>query len=101
MFVITALAETQRAPFDLVEAEAELVAGHMLDYSSFSFALFFLAEYSSMLLMSTLITLLFLGGWGEENVLGFAIKNALLCFLWVHVRGTFPRYRYDQLLELG
>ncbi|MDJ0950406.1 MAG: NADH-quinone oxidoreductase subunit NuoH [Alphaproteobacteria bacterium] len=114
MFVIffaSILAETNRSPFDLPEAEAELVAGYNVEYSSMPFALFFLGEYANMILMSGLTTVLFLGGWLPPAEIGFltlipgpvwfALKVAfvLFCFLWV--RATFPRYRYDQLMRLG
>jgi NADH-quinone oxidoreductase subunit H len=103
------LAETNRAPFDLPEAEAELVAGFNVEYSSVIFAFFFLGEYSSMLLMSALLTILFLGGF-ESFHLGFFLvtstfffffKVSVLCFLFILVRANFPRYRYDQLMHLG
>lgn len=103
LFFISILAETNRAPFDLPEAEAELVAGYFVEYSSMTFALFFIAEYGSMLVMSSLTTILFLGGWtGVFNgVLWFSIKTVLVlcCIIWV--RAAFPRYRYDQLMRLG
>ena len=108
VFFISALAETNRAPFDLPEAEAELVSGYNVEYSSMTFALFFLGEYANMILMSGMTVVLFLGGWlppfGLDvgpGALWFALKVALVlfCFLWV--RATFPRYRYDQLMRLG
>jgi NADH-quinone oxidoreductase subunit H len=111
IFFISALAETNRLPFDLPEAEAELVAGYQVEYSSMTFALFFLGEYANMILMSALIAILFLGGWLPPfdvapfnwipGVIWFAGKVAavMFCFLWV--RATFPRYRYDQLMRLG
>jgi len=115
VFFISALAETNRSPFDLPEGESELVAGFFVEYSSMSFALFYLGEYISMILMSAMTSVLFLGGWlapfGFEpftGVLGhiwsifwFLLKIAfvLFCFLWV--RATFPRFRYDQLMRLG
>ena len=111
IFFISALAETNRAPFDLPEGESELVAGFFVEYSSMSFALFFLGEYANMILMSALTTILFLGGWYPPldiaplnwipGPLWFALKVAavLFCFIWV--RATFPRYRYDQLMRLG
>jgi NADH-quinone oxidoreductase subunit H len=115
VFFVSALAETNRAPFDLVEGESELVAGYFVEYSSMSFGLFFLGEYGNMILMSAMTSILFLGGWlpplGIEPFTGlwqhvwhglwFALKVAfvLLCFLWV--RATFPRFRYDQLMRLG
>ncbi len=111
IFFISALAETNRSPFDLPEAEAELVAGYNVEYSSMAFALFFLGEYANMILMSGMTVVLFLGGWLPivdippfnwiPGILWFGAKIAmvLFCFLWV--RATFPRYRYDQLMRLG
>nr|AKJ25662.1 NADH dehydrogenase subunit 1 [Monsonia emarginata] len=111
MFFISCLAETNRAPFDLPEAEAELVAGYNVEYSSMGFALFFLGEYANMILMSGLCTLLFLGGWLPildlpilQKIPGsiwFSIKVILFLFLYIWVRAAFPRYRYDQLMGLG
>jgi len=111
IFFISALAETNRAPFDLPEAEAELVSGYNVEYSSMTFALFFLGEYANMILMSAMTVILFLGGWLPPidvapfnwipGPIWFGLKIAfvLFCFLWV--RATFPRYRYDQLMRLG
>ena len=111
VFFISALAETNRHPFDLPEAEAELVAGFNVEYSSMTFALFFLGEYANMFLISGMMTILFLGGWlppFDSEILymipgpiWFIGKICLLlfCFLWI--RATFPRYRYDQLMRLG
>ena len=108
IFFVCMLAETNRAPFDLPEAEAELVAGYNVDYSSITFAMFFLGEYSNMLLMSTLMVILFFGGWlpftflgilGAEFTLALKIGFFAFCFIWV--RATLPRYRYDQLMSLG
>jgi NADH-quinone oxidoreductase subunit H len=109
IFFISALAETNRHPFDLPEAEAELVAGYQVEYSSMTFALFFLGEYMNMILMSGLTALLFLGGWhspipGETfipGVIWFALKISFLLFVFIWVRATLPRYRYDQLMRLG
>ncbi len=111
IFFISALAETNRAPFDLPEAEAELVAGYNVEYSSMTFALFFLGEYANMILMSGLATVLFLGGWLPPidmapfnwlpGPIWFGLKVALVLFLFLWVRATFPRYRYDQLMRLG
>jgi len=110
MFFISVLAETNRAPFDLPEAEAELVSGYNVEYSSTGFAFFFIAEYNSMLLMSFLTSLLFLGGWlplpffnsgFEGNVVWLALKVLVVLFLFVWIRATNPRYRYDQLMYLG
>jgi len=103
MFFISSLAETNRPPFDLPEAEAELVAGYFVEYSSMSFALFYIGEYSSILLMSSLISLLFLGGWMNFifGLVGFTFKIIFMVFFFVWVRVAFPRYRYDQLMTLG
>ena len=108
IFFISTLAETNRAPFDLPEAEAELVAGYNVEYSSLSFGLFFLGEYGNMILMSSLTTILFLGGWmpilGLEFIPGiiwFLFKVCILLFMFLWIRATLPRYRYDQLMRLG
>ena len=108
MFFISMLAETNRAPFDLPEAEAELVAGYNVEYSSIIFAMFFLGEYTNMLLMSSIIVLLFFGGWLPIIALfnylpgfWFSIKIIIFCFLYILVRAGLPRYRYDQLMDLG
>jgi NADH-quinone oxidoreductase subunit H len=111
VFFISALAETNRAPFDLPEAEAELVAGYNVEYSAMTFALFFLGEYANMILMSAMTTILFLGGWLPPlsiepftwipGPIWFALKIALCLFVFLWVRATFPRYRYDQLMRLG
>lgn len=109
IFFISMLAETNRTPFDLTEAEAELVAGYNTEYSSIIFAMFFLAEYSNMILMSTIFVALFLGGWllpfeafsFLPSAFIFSIKIVIICFLFVLVRATFPRYRYDQLMNIG
>ncbi len=111
IFFISTLAETNRAPFDLPEAEAELVAGYNVEYSSMTFALFFLGEYAAMILMCAMTTLLFLGGWLPPidiapfnwipGPIWFAGKVAALLFVYLWVRATFPRYRYDQLMRLG
>ncbi len=111
IFFISALAETNRTPFDLPEAESELVAGFHVEYSSLSFALFFLGEYANMILMSALCTILFLGGWlppfnstllafiPETFWFIFKICGLLFIFLWA--RATLPRFRFDQLMRLG
>jgi NADH-quinone oxidoreductase subunit H len=111
MFLISILAETNRHPFDLPEAEAELVAGYNTEYSSMPFALFFLGEYIAMITMSAFTTLLFLGGWlpplnigpltAIPGIFWFAIKVLAILFFMIWVRGTLPRYRYDQLMRLG
>ena len=111
IFFISTLAETNRAPFDLPEAESELVAGYNVEYSSMSFGLFFLGEYGNMILMCSMTTILFLGGWlppFESDWLSFIpgyiwflFKVCLLLFTFLWVRATLPRYRYDQLMTLG
>ena len=111
IFFVSTLAETNRAPFDLPEAEAELVSGYNVEYSSMTFALFFLGEYANMILMSALTTMLFLGGWlapfgfapftWVPGPIWFAAKISFVLFLFLWVRATFPRYRYDQLMRLG
>jgi NADH-quinone oxidoreductase subunit H len=103
MFFISALAETNRPPFDLPEAEAELVAGYNVEYSSAGFALFFIGEYSNILLMSSLIVILFLGGWlfFIPIYIIFGLKLIIFLFSFIWVRASFPRYRYDQLMYLG
>lgn len=109
VFFISALAETNRHPFDLPEAEAELVAGYNVEYSSMSFALFFLGEYANMILMSGMTVILFLGGWLPPHaslafipgVIWFALKVCACLFVFIWVRATLPRYRYDQLMRLG
>lgn len=118
VFFIAGVAETNRAPFDVAEGESEIVAGFHVEYSGMAFALFFLAEYASMILVSTLTALLFLGGWlspfghalDDIPVLGSLLGDGfhwlfiksfffLFCYLWF--RATFPRYRYDQIMRLG
>jgi NADH-quinone oxidoreductase subunit H len=111
IFFISALAETNRSPFDLPESESELVAGYFSEYSSMTFALFFLGEYANMILMSASTTILFLGGWLPPlNIapftwvpgwIWFFLKISLVLFGFLWVRATFPRYRYDQLMRLG
>ncbi len=111
IFFISALAETNRHPFDLPEAEAELVSGYNVEYSSMTFALFFLGEYANMILMSGMTVVLFLGGWlppfdfepftWVPGIVWFAAKIAMCLFVFLWVRATFPRYRYDQLMRLG
>jgi NADH-quinone oxidoreductase subunit H len=114
-FFISALAETNRHPFDLPEAEAELVAGYQVEYSSMSFALFFLGEYANMILMCGMTTILFLGGWlppfefgptagfwgGVWGLFWFLLKIFVLLFVFIWIRAALPRYRYDQLMRIG
>ncbi len=111
VFFISALAETNRAPFDLPEGESELVGGFNTEYSSMTFALFFLGEYASMILMSALTTILFLGGWHSPfpfapfiwvpGAVWFLGKVCFVLFVFLWVRATLPRYRYDQLMRIG
>jgi NADH-quinone oxidoreductase subunit H len=109
VYFISGLAETNRHPFDVVEGESEIVAGHMIEYSGMSFAMFFLAEYANMILVSMLCVLLFLGGWLPPVAaldfipgwiwLGLKVFAVATMFLWV--RASFPRFRYDQIMRLG
>jgi len=111
IFFVSTLAETNRLPFDLPEAEAELVAGYNVEYSAMTFAMFFLGEYANMILMSGMTTILFLGGWLPPidiapfnwipGPVWFCLKIAACLFVFLWVRATFPRYRYDQLMRLG
>ena len=111
VFFISSLAETQRVPFDLTEAESELVAGYQTEYSSMSFALFWLGEYANILLMCSLNTLLFFGGWlppidwaplyWVPGIVWFFLKTFFFFFMFSWVMATVPRYRYDQLMRLG
>ncbi|TVQ82199.1 MAG: NADH-quinone oxidoreductase subunit NuoH [Micavibrio sp.] len=113
IFVISILAETNRAPFDLPEGESELVGGYNVEYSAMTFALFFLGEYANMILMSAIAVILFLGGWlppfGIEfawlswvpGIVWFGLKTAAVLFIFLWARATLPRYRYDQLMRLG
>jgi len=94
VYFISGLAETNRHPFDVVEGESEIVAGHMIEYSGMAFAMFFLAEYANMILVSTLCAIMFFGGW-----LGLKAFIIVTMFLWV--RASFPRFRYDQIMRLG
>ena len=111
IFFVSTLAETNRHPFDMPEAEAELVTGYNVEYSAMPFALFFLGEYANMILMAGMTTILFLGGWLPPmdmvpftlvpGPVWFAFKIAAVLFIFLWVRATFPRYRYDQLMRLG
>jgi NADH-quinone oxidoreductase subunit H len=116
IYAISVVGETNRAPFDLAEAESELVGGFHTEYSSFKFAMFFLAEYINMVTVSALATTLFLGGWhapwgvhalwsgansGWYPMIWFVIKVVAIIFVFVWLRGTLPRLRYDQFMELG
>jgi len=122
VYFVSGLAETNRHPFDVVEGESEIVAGHMIEYSGMAFAMFFLAEYANMILVSALATTMFLGGWSAP--IGFALlglatpewivktqwfwdwfwlfgKTFLVVTVFLWVRATFPRFRYDQIMRLG
>jgi len=111
VYVIAGIAETNRHPFDVVEGESEIVAGHMVEYSGMAFAMFFLAEYANIILVSTLAAVMFLGGWLspiDSPVLNWipgwiwlGIKVFVVCTMFLWVRATFPRYRYDQIMRLG
>lgn len=111
IFFISSLAEANRTPFDLPEAESELVAGYHVEYSSFTFALFFLGEYANMIMLSAMNAILFFGGWNAPfnlailniipGFIWFALKICFFLFLFIWIRATLPRYRYDQLMRLG
>jgi NADH-quinone oxidoreductase subunit H len=116
IYFVSGVAETNRAPFDVAEGESEIVAGFHVEYSGAGFAVFFLAEYANMILISALASLLFMGGWlspfsgipvvgdtilGEGGVHWFLAKTVVFCFLFLWFRATFPRYRYDQIMRLG
>ena len=109
VYIISGIAETARHPFDVVEGESEIVAGHMVEYSGMSFAMFFLAEYANMILISIMATLMFLGGWSAPlAMLSFipgwiwlGIKTFLVVSIFIWVRASFPRYRFDQIMRLG
>lgn len=111
VYVIAGIAETNRHPFDVVEGESEIVAGHMVEYSGMAFAMFFLAEYANIILVSALASIMFLGGWlPPVDVAPFnwipgwiwlGIKVFVICTLFLWVRATFPRFRYDQIMRLG
>ena len=116
IYIISGLAETNRAPFDVAEGESEIVAGFHVEYAGSGFAVFFLAEYANMILISALTALMFAGGWlspfegvpllgstflAEGNILWFLAKTSFFMFVFLWVRATFPRYRYDQIMRLG
>ena len=120
IYVVSSIAETNRHPFDVVEGESEIVAGHMVEYSGMSFAIFFLAEYANMILLSTVATIMFLGGWAAPidlgRLLGFEVPGWIVSLsgwfwlfakvffvvsLFIWFRASFPRYRYDQIMRLG
>lgn len=111
IYFLSAVAETNRAPFDVAEGESEIVAGFHVEYSGMAFAVFFLAEYANMILVSVLASLMFLGGWlspfeglpviGNPSILWLFIKTSFFLLLYLWFRATFPRYRYDQIMRLG
>jgi NADH-quinone oxidoreductase subunit H len=111
VYFVSGVAETNRAPFDVVEGESEIVAGHMIEYSGMTFALFFLAEYMNMILISALTVLMFFGGWQPPidspltnaipTFFWFFLKTFLVVSMFLWIRATFPRYRYDQIMRLG
>jgi NADH-quinone oxidoreductase subunit H len=107
VYLISGVAETNRAPFDVAEGESEIVAGFHVDYSGMAFAVFFLAEYANMILVSTLTSIMFLGGWVSpvgflpDGFFWLAAKASFILFLFLWFRATFPRYRYDQIMRLG
>jgi NADH-quinone oxidoreductase subunit H len=109
IYVISGIAETNRHPFDVVEGESEIVAGHMVEYSGMSFAMFFLAEYANMILISMLASLMFLGGWASPvsflswipGWIWLGIKTFVVVSMFIWARASFPRYRYDQIMRLG
>ena len=107
VYLISGVAETNRAPFDVVEGESEIVAGHMVEYSGMAFAMFFLAEYANMILIAALVSIFFLGGWLSpfgflpDGLLWLLAKMSMVLFFFLWIRATFPRYRYDQIMRLG
>jgi NADH-quinone oxidoreductase subunit H len=107
VYLISGVAETNRAPFDVVEGESEIVAGHMVEYSGMAFAMFFLAEYANMILVSAMTSIFFLGGWLSpvgflpDGILWLFAKMSAVLFFFLWIRATFPRYRYDQIMRLG
>jgi NADH-quinone oxidoreductase subunit H len=107
VYFVSGVAETNRAPFDVAEGESEIVAGFHVDYSGMAFAVFFLAEYAEMILVATLTSLLFLGGWDSpvgflpDSIFWLLAKICFLLFFFLWFRATFPRYRYDHIMRLG
>jgi NADH-quinone oxidoreductase subunit H len=111
IYVISAVAETNRHPFDVVEGESEIVAGHMVEYSGMAFALFFLGEYANMIFLSCMAAIMFLGGWAAPIELApltwvpgwlwLGLKTFVVVSLFIWFRASFPRYRYDQIMRLG
>ncbi len=107
VYLISGVAELNRAPFDVVEGESEIVAGHMVEYSGMAFALFFLAEYANMILVAAMVAVFFLGGWLSpvgflpDGFFWLALKITAGLFFFLWIRATFPRYRYDQIMRLG
>ena len=111
VYLISGVAETNRAPFDVAEGESEIVAGFHVDYSGMAFTVFFLAEYSNMILVATLTSIMFLGGWLPPvdmepftwipGFIWLLLKVAFILFFFLWFRATFPRYRYDQIMRLG
>ncbi|MEW5966536.1 MAG: NADH-quinone oxidoreductase subunit NuoH [Pseudomonadota bacterium] len=107
VYLISGVAETNRAPFDVAEGESEIVAGFHVEYSGMAFAVFFLAEYANMILIAALTTLMFLGGWLSpvsflpDGIVWWLLKTGFVLFLFLWFRATFPRYRYDQIMRLG
>jgi NADH-quinone oxidoreductase subunit H len=109
VYVISGIAETNRHPFDVVEGESEIVAGHMVEYSGMSFAMFFLAEYANMILISVIASLMFLGGWAAPLAIlnwvpgwiWLGAKTFIVVSMFIWARASFPRYRFDQIMRLG
>ena len=107
VYLVSGVAETNRLPFDVAEGESEIVAGFHVEYSGMAFAVFFLAEYANMILVSALTTLMFLGGWLSpvtflpDGIVWWLLKTGFVLFLFLWFRATFPRYRYDQIMRLG
>ncbi len=111
IYFISGLAETNRPPFDMAEGESEIVAGYQVEYSGISFGLFFMAEYANMIIIALLTSLLFFGGWlspfhgipylGAPSIVWLLLKTSFFLFVFLWLRATFPRYRYDQIMRLG